>query len=592
MTGQVLRSTKSKKLPRKRTAMNELLDNIVAQQVEHLNIILLMGLAIFFGTAGAGIFQKFHIPRVVGYVVIGLIIGESGLDLVGRDTVETLSSFNMFALGIIGFMIGGELRREVFKKYGKQFFVILCSEGIAAFILVALFSGLVTWHFTGSIHNSVAMALVLGAIASATAPAATVNVLWEYKTRGPLTSTVLAIVALDDGLSLLLYGFASSIAAAFLGRTNGSIWATLSTPIFEIVGAIILGILAGSLLSFVLKRIKESDKALAFTVSSVLFVIGVSIALKLGSILAAMTLGVTLANLTHRRRNNTFELMEKFAPPIYVLFFVLAGAHLVLSEITWWMIIMVLVYLISRTVGKTFGSWFGAKQSGAAEVVRKYLGLCLLSQAGVAIGLAIISSQLFAGEIGHAIIVIVMTSTFIVEVFGPIFVKLGVKKAGEIGLNITEEDLIKTYSVADLMDTEVPIISTGISLSEVVKIVSGTEGFYYPVVDSSKKLIGAITLGGIRNTFATQELNDWLVALDIIEPIITEVAPDIALSEAFEQAKRLDIEYVPVVASGEDDKFVGILDCRAIRRSLSAEVLSRQQKADNISGGQSRCTSG
>ncbi len=572
--------------------MNELLDNIVAQQVEHLNIILLMGLAIFFGTAGAGIFQKFHIPRVVGYVVIGLIIGESGLDLVGRDTVETLSSFNMFALGIIGFMIGGELRREVFKKYGKQFFVILCSEGIAAFILVALFSGLVTWHFTGSIHNSVAMALVLGAIASATAPAATVNVLWEYKTRGPLTSTVLAIVALDDGLSLLLYGFASSIAAAFLGRTNGSIWATLSTPIFEIVGAIILGILAGSLLSFVLKRIKESDKALAFTVSSVLFVIGVSIALKLGSILAAMTLGVTLANLTHRRRNNTFELMEKFAPPIYVLFFVLAGAHLVLSEITWWMIIMVLVYLISRTVGKTFGSWFGAKQSGAAEVVRKYLGLCLLSQAGVAIGLAIISSQLFAGEIGHAIIVIVMTSTFIVEVFGPIFVKLGVKKAGEIGLNITEEDLIKTYSVADLMDTEVPIISTGISLSEVVKIVSGTEGFYYPVVDSSKKLIGAITLGGIRNTFATQELNDWLVALDIIEPIITEVAPDIALSEAFEQAKRLDIEYVPVVASGEDDKFVGILDCRAIRRSLSAEVLSRQQKADNISGGQSRCTSG
>ena len=572
--------------------MNELLDNIVAQQVEHLNIIFLMGLAIFFGTAGAGIFQKFHIPRVVGYVVIGLIIGESGLDLVGRDTVETLSSFNMFALGIIGFMIGGELRREVFKKYGKQFFVILCSEGIAAFILVALFSGLVTWHFTGSIHNSVAMALVLGAIASATAPAATVNVLWEYKTRGPLTSTVLAIVALDDGLSLLLYGFASSIAAAFLGRTNGSIWATLSTPIFEIVGAIILGILAGSLLSFVLKRIKESDKALAFTVSSVLFVIGVSIALKLGSILAAMTLGVTLANLTHRRRNNTFELMEKFAPPIYVLFFVLAGAHLVLSEITWWMIIMVLVYLISRTVGKTFGSWFGAKQSGAAEVVRKYLGLCLLSQAGVAIGLAIISSQLFAGEIGHAIIVIVMTSTFIVEVFGPIFVKLGVKKAGEIGLNITEEDLIKTYSVADLMDTEVPIISTGISLSEVVKIVSGTEGFYYPVVDSSKKLIGAITLGGIRNTFATQELNDWLVALDIIEPIITEVAPDIALSEAFEQAKRLDIEYVPVVASGEDDKFVGILDCRAIRRSLSAEVLSRQQKADNISGGQSRCTSG
>jgi len=239
-----------------------------------------------------------------------------------------------------------------------------------------------------------------------------------------------------------------------------------------------------------------------------------------------------------------------------------------------------------------FGSWFGAKQSNALEVVRKYLGLCLLSQAGVAIGLAIISSQLFSGEIGHAIIVIVMTSTFIVEVFGPMFVKLGVKKAGEVGLNITEEDLIKTFSVTDVMDTKVPIISAGTSLSEVVKIVSNTDSFYYPVVDNSKKMIGAITLGGIRNTFATQELNDWLVALDVMEPIITEVDPDKALSEVFEEVKRLDVEYVPVVTSGEDDKFVGLLDCRAIRRSLSAEVLSRQQKADNISGGQSRCTSG
>ena len=184
--------------------MTGLLDNLLAQGIEHLNIILLMGLAIFFGTAGAGIFQKFRIPQVVGYVVIGLIIGESGLNLIGRDTVETLSSFNMFALGIIGFMIGGELRREVFKKYGKQFFVILFSEGLAAFILVALLSGIATWYFTRSFHTSIAIALVLGAIASATAPAATVNVLWEYKSRGPLTSTVLAIVALDDGLSLLL----------------------------------------------------------------------------------------------------------------------------------------------------------------------------------------------------------------------------------------------------------------------------------------------------------------------------------------------------------------------------------------------------
>ena len=560
--------------------MIELLDNILAQTIEHLNIILLMGLAIFFGTAGARVFQKIRIPQVVAYVVIGLIVGESGFNLIGRDTVQTLSSFNMFALGIIGFMIGGELKRDVFKRYGKQFFVILCSEGIGAFVLVAALSGFVAWYFTGNIHTSVAMALVLGAIASATAPAATVSVLWEHKTRGPLTSTVLAIVALDDGLSLLLYGFASSIAVALLGGTNGSIWIAILRAVFEIAGALILGFLAGLLLSFILKRIKEPDKALAFTVSSVLLVIGLSIALKLGSILAAMALGATIANLASRRRQNTFELIEKFAPPIYVLFFVLAGAHLVLGEIAGWMIAMVLVYLIGRTAGKAFGSWFGARQSQAADVVRRYLGLCLLSQAGVAIGLAIISSQLFAEQFGHAIIVIVMTTTFVVEIFGPMFVKLGVKKAGEVGLNITEEDLIETYNVADVMDAKVPVISAGTSLSEVIKVVSSTDNFYYPVVDNDKKLIGGVTLDGIRNTFMTQELNDWLVALDIMEPIITSVTPDMALLEAFEKAKRLGIEHVPVVASREDDSFIGILNCSAVRRSLSAEVLSRQQKAD------------
>jgi len=560
----------------------ELFDNILAQNIEHLNLILLMGLAIFFGTAGAGIFQKFHIPKVVAYVIIGLIIGESGLNLIGRDTVETLSSFNMFALGIIGFMIGGELTGKVFRKYGKQFLIILCSEGIAAFVIVALLSGFVCWYFTHDIQTSVAMALVLGAIASATAPAATATVLWEYKTRGPLTSTVLAIVALDDALSLLLFGIASSIAAALIGQTHDSMWITILTAFVEITGAIILGVLAGFLLSFILKLIKDPDKALAFTVSSVLLVIGLSIALNVGSILAAMTLGVTMTNIASRRRQNTFELIEKFSPPIYVLFFVLAGAHLLLSEITGWMVVMVVVYLVGRTGGKIFGSWFGARVSRASDTVRRYLGICLLSQAGVAIGLAIISGQLFTGQIAHAIIVIVMTTTFIVEIFGPMFVKLGVKKAGEIGLNITEEDLIETHKVGDVMDTKVPVISAGMSLSEVIQLVSNTESFYYPVVDNDKKLIGAIALGNIRNTFATQELHNWLVALDIMEPVIATVTPDIPLSEAFEETKRLYIEHLPVVASDEDKKFIGVLNYRHVRRLISAEVLSRQQKADSI----------
>ena len=562
--------------------MTGLLDNILAQGIEHLNIILLLGLAIFFGTAGAGVFQRLHIPQVVGYVVIGLIIGESGLGLIGRDTVEILSSFNMFALGVIGFMIGGELRREVFRKYGRQLFVILCSEAVATFALVAGLSGLVAWYFTGNLHTSVAMALVLGAIASATAPAATVNVLWEYKTRGPLTSTVLAIVALDDCLALLLYGLASSIAVALLGKTDGSIWITILTAFFEIAGAIILGVLAGFLLSFILKRIKEPDKALAFTVSSVLLVIGLSIALKVGSILAAMILGVTIANLAPRRRQSTFELVKKFAPPIYVLFFVLAGAHLVLGEITAPMIVMVLVYLIGRTTGKAFGSWLGAGLSRAADVVRRYLGLCLLSQAGVAIGLAIISSQLFTGQLGHTIIVIVMTTTFVVEIFGPMLVKVGVKKAGEVGLNITEEDLIKTYSVADVMDTRPTSIAQDLPLQQILEVFGKTESVYYPVVDGQSRITGIITIADIKEMFANRSVAGWLLACDVAEPVLDRTTPAKPLEEAIERMRRYELENMPVVADDGSDKLIGVLDRPKALRRISAEVLRRRKAAEAI----------
>ncbi|MHC4545243.1 MAG: CBS domain-containing protein, partial [Planctomycetota bacterium] len=187
----------------------------------------------------------------------------------------------------------------------------------------------------------------------------------------------------------------------------------------------------------------------------------------------------------------------------------------------------------------------------------------------------IISGQLFTGQIAHAIIVIVMTTTFVVEVIGPMFVKLGVKKAGEVGLNITEEDLIETYQVANVMDTKMSVISAGMSLSEVIQVVSNTESFYYPVVDNDKQLVGAITLDNIRNTFATQELNDWLVALDIMEPVIATVTPDMPLSEAFEKTKRLDIEHLPVVASDEDKKFVSVLNCRGVRRSQKADSIHK-----------------
>ncbi len=231
------------------------------------------------------------------------------------------------------------------------------------------------------------------------------------------------------------------------------------------------------------------------------------------------------------------------------------------------------------------GSSLGAQFAGSPTVVKKYLGICLLPQAGVAIGLAILSSQLFA-EINplfsKMIIIVVMTETFIIELIGPMLVKLGVKKAGEVGLNVTEEDLIESHRVADMMDKNVPVISAGMLLSEVIEIVSTSHHSYYPIIDNDKKLIGAVTLDGIRNTFATQEVNDWLIALDIAEPVVDTITPDIWLAEAFDKAWKLDVDQLPVVSADNGDHYMAVFDSHVVRRRLSAEVLSRQKKADDI----------
>ena len=552
-----------------------------AEAIGHLNLVLLFGLVVLGGTFGSRLFQKLHIPQVVGCILVGVLLGDV-LKLITPGTIETLKPFIMFALGMIGFMIGSELRSDVFKKYGRQFFIILFSQGIGTFLLVAVGASVVSWVVTDKLLPSIAMGLVLGAIASATAPAATVNVLWEYKTRGPLTAAVLAIVALDDALALLLYRGAATTADALMGTGHDSVLTTMLVLFGEIVGAILLGFLAGVLLYFLLKFVRAEDKILEFSIASLLLVVGISMIPDIDPILPAMILGITIANLMPRESKGTFKLVEKFSPPIYTSFFVLAGAHMRFGRIAPWIVAMIAVYILCRAAGKVVGSWFGAKHSGAPAVVRKYLGICLLPQAGVAIGLAILAGQQFNAELGHIIIMVVMTATFVMEILGPMLVKVGVKKAGEVGLNITEEDLIKTYTVKDVMDTKPTSILQDLPLHQILEVFSRSESVYYPVIDGQSRIIGIITIAGIKETFANREVAGWLLACDVAEPVLDRTTPAKSLEDAMERMRRYDLENIPVVASESSDKLVGVLDCSKALRKISAEVLHRRKVADEI----------
>jgi Kef-type K+ transport system membrane component KefB len=435
-------------------------------------------------------------------------------------------------------------------------------------------------------QTALAVGVVFGAICAATDPASTMNVLWEYKTRGPLTTMLTAIVALDDALALILYITSIGVAGVLTGHQEVGVLKMALHSLYEVAGSLGLGVAAGLTLRWILRSFDDDEKTLVFTIGIVVLTVGLATTIELDVILSSMTLGVTLINLSPRRSLKSFGLIRRFSPPVYILFFVIIGARLNISVMTGQIWLLALIYIVGCTVGKTAGSYWGAVYSKAVPAVRKYLGFCLYQQGTIAVALLIMASQRFEGQVRDVMLSVIVTGVFVLQFMGPLFLKIGIKKAGEVGLNITEEDLVKTYKVADVMDRKTPVVLAGMSLSEVIKIVSNTDSFYYPVVDNDGKLMGAVTLDGIRNTFTTQELNDWLVALDIMEPIIAKLTPDAALSGAFDEARRLDIGHLPVAASPQDDRFVGLLNCHAVRRSLSAEVLARQQKADNIAGAQ------
>lgn len=336
--------------------------------------VLLLGIIMFFGAIGGRLFQKLHIPQVVGYIVIGIIIGASGLQVLRPETIFSLNPVNTIALSLIGFLIGAELKIDVIRKYGKQFIGILIGESIVPFFVVGLLVTGIAHAFMGDIKIAVSFGLVLGAICSATAPAATTDVLKEYRTRGPLTTTILGIVAMDDAVALILYAIASTLVAPLLGGNSVSLGAQLLNIAKDIFGSIIVGGLFGALVAFVIKNLmQDAGRVLSFGLGGLFLSTGVCNQLGLDNILAAMALGFFMVNFAPGKTRPIFSLVEKFTPPIYVLFFVLVGAKLNIWVVTPVLGILAIVYVFGRTLGKSIGSRLGARITKAPDTVRKFL---------------------------------------------------------------------------------------------------------------------------------------------------------------------------------------------------------------------------
>ena len=386
-----------------------------------MNTLFYLALILFAGLVMGRAVKLLRLPNVTGYLIAGLLIGPYCLGLLPADFVTEMELISEMALAFIAFSVGAEFKLSYLKKVGITPVVIAIFEALTATVLVTL----VLWAFGFDLE----IALLLGAIASATAPAATIMVVRQYRAKGPVTETLLSVVALDDAVALMAFGFAMAMVDVLQNPGGASVLSSILAPIVEIAGALLLGGLLGMLFTFPLRFFKKDSNRLIITVGFVFLGSALADMLGLSALLLCMAMGATLVNVSSTG-GPILRLVDSITPPIFLMFFATSGAELdvtILPQIG----VIGILYVVFRVVGKIAGASLGASLMKAPDTVKKYIGFTLVPQAGVAIGLSLIASQTLPG-FGQTIRAVILCGTLIYELIGPAATKIALKKAGEI----------------------------------------------------------------------------------------------------------------------------------------------------------------
>jgi len=373
---------------------------------------------------------------VTGYILAGLLLGPTGFGFITEKSIgHSLDHFTHIALMLIAFGIGEHVELKKLKKHARSIFWIGICETTGAFILVSVtifavlrMSGFLVedWLF----KDQLAFSLLLGAISVATAPAATLLVVRELQAKGPLTSSLLTIIAIDNGLAIMIFGLAVSFAHQIVGQTDSTMLSVVGNGLFEIFMSLILGFITGFCLEMVLGKLQKDDEMMTAGLAILLLCSELAVFLNLSPLLAGMAAGFTLVNKAERDVR-VFRALNRFEPPIYILFFTLAGTHLNIKTLGIVGFIGTLYFLV-RIVGKIIGVQLGAIIGKTPKIVRKYLGFALVPQAGVAIGLIFLINADSALSIYSSIITpVVLAGVFLSELVGPLSARFAVVNAGE-----------------------------------------------------------------------------------------------------------------------------------------------------------------
>ena len=410
-----------------------------------MQTLLLIAVALFAGLLMTRLFVKFHLPDVTAYLVAGVLIGPCvlgrlGIPCLGFNTFEQVDSLSMIsdvALGFIAFAIGHEFRLSALKQTGKQATVIGIVQACVATAFVD--AALIALHFIMPDLLPMPVAITLGAIAAATAPAATLMVVRQYKAKGPVTDVLLPVVALDDAVGLVIFAVSFGIAQSIKSGTT-NIAALIIEPLMEVMLSLAFGGLVGLALTWLERFFHSHRNRNALIVGSVVLTVAVS-QLKIpvssftfgfSSLLVCMMLGTVFCNFCPLSEELMLQA-DRWSGPAITLFFVLSGSALqfsVFGEVS--VILIGLVYILARSLGKYLGAGWSSSMVHSPEPVRKYLGITLLPQAGVALGMCATAYRVLGGEEGTLIRSIVLFSVLIYELFGPSLTKWALTKAGDI----------------------------------------------------------------------------------------------------------------------------------------------------------------
>lgn len=407
-----------------------------------MNALLSIATSLFAALMMTRLLSRFKLPDVTAYLLAGVLVGPfflgrlgvEGLGFICRDSVEALSLFSSLALGFIAFSIGSEFNLGALRKIGRTAAIIGVSQAVITTLAVDL--ALVGLHFLMPHILSLPAAITLGAIASATAPAATLMVVRQYKAKGELTSLLLPIVALDDAVGLVLFAISFGIARA-LKTGQADLISILLNPLIEILMSLLLGALAGFVLKNLETMFHSNTNRLSMTITFIILTVALSmlsfdigpVKISFSSLLVCMMLGTLFVNLSPLAED-LMERANKWSSPLLVLFFVLSGAELDLSVFTGPIVLIGLVYILVRCLGKYIGAGLSSRVNHCSESVVKYLGITLFPQAGVALGMCATAAAL--PEDGSLIRNIILFAVLVYEIAGPLMTKWALTQAGDI----------------------------------------------------------------------------------------------------------------------------------------------------------------